>query len=62
VSEAEIARIHRPIGLDLGGRRPAEVALAICAEILAVRSGRDGRPLQQRSGPIHQRPAAGVAG
>jgi len=56
VSEAEIARIYRPIGLDLGGRRPPEVALAICAEILAVRSGRDGRSLQQRDGPIHRRP------
>lgn len=48
-----LARIHRPIGLDLGGRRPAEVALAICAEILAAHSGRDGRPLAQREGPIH---------
>ncbi len=58
VGEDQIARIHRPIGLDLGGRRPPEVAMAICAEILAVRSGRDGRPLQQRNGPIHRRPDA----
>lgn len=57
VSDDDLARIHRPIGLDLGGRRPAEVALAICAEILAVRSGRDGRPLAQREGPIHARAA-----
>jgi xanthine dehydrogenase accessory factor len=60
VSAADISRIRRPIGLDLGGRRPSEVALAIAAEILAVRSGRDGRPLQQRAGPIHQRPAVTV--
>lgn len=53
VDEATFERIHRPIGLDLGGRRPAEVAMAIVAEILAVRSGRDGRPLAQRQGPIH---------
>lgn len=53
VGESDLERIHRPIGLDLGGRRPAEVALAIVAEILAVRSGRDGRPLSQRQGPIH---------
>jgi xanthine dehydrogenase accessory factor len=60
VTDTEIARIHRPIGLDLGGRRPAEVALAICAEILAVRSGRDGRPLQQRQGPIHGKPTVAL--
>lgn len=39
-SEAEVARLHGPIGLDLGGRNPAEIALAILAEITAVRYGR----------------------
>jgi len=39
-TEAEIARLHGPIGLDLGGRNPAEIALAILAEITAVRYGR----------------------
>jgi len=39
--EAELARIHGPVGLDLGGREPAEIALAIMAEIVAVRHGRD---------------------
>ena len=38
--EADIERIHGPIGLDLGGRSPAEVALAIAAEMTAVRYGR----------------------
>jgi xanthine dehydrogenase accessory factor len=61
-SEAELARIHRPIGLDLGGRAAAEVALAICAEILATHCGRDGRPLSQRDGPINDRPTAGPRG
>lgn len=42
-SEQEIARLHGPIGLDLGGRSPAEVALAILAEVTAVRHGRGGR-------------------
>ena len=40
--EVELARIHGPIGLDLGGRGPAEIALAILAEIVAVRHGRCG--------------------
>lgn len=57
-SEAEVARIHRPIGLDLGGRSAAEVALAIVAEILAVRCGRDGCSLRDRTGPIHDRPGS----
>jgi xanthine dehydrogenase accessory factor len=53
VPASAIERIHRPIGLDLGGRRPTEIAVAICAEILAVRCGRDGRPLTQRQAPIN---------
>lgn len=35
-TEAQIARIHAPIGLDLGGRRPEEIAVAIMAEIVQV--------------------------
>lgn len=35
-----IDRIHAPIGLDLGGRRPEEIALAIAGELVAVRNGR----------------------
>jgi xanthine dehydrogenase accessory factor len=38
-SEDEIGRIHGPAGLDLGGRAPAQVALAIAAEIVAETSG-----------------------
>jgi xanthine dehydrogenase accessory factor len=38
-SEEDLARIHGPAGLDLGGRDPAQVALAIAAEIVAVTSG-----------------------
>ena len=53
VEQSELDRIHRPIGLDLGGRRAPEVALAIVAEILASHCGRDARPLALRSGPIH---------
>ncbi len=39
-TEKDLARIHNPIGLDLGGRAPEEIALAIMAEIVAVRYGR----------------------
>jgi xanthine dehydrogenase accessory factor len=48
-----LEQIRGPIGLDLGGRGPSEIALAIVAEILASRTGRDGRPLAHRAGPIH---------
>jgi len=36
----ELARVHTPIGIDLGGKRPEEVALSILAEIVAVRNGK----------------------
>ena len=38
VSDQQISRIHAPIGLDLGGRSPGEIALAIMAEIVQVRN------------------------
>jgi xanthine/CO dehydrogenase XdhC/CoxF family maturation factor len=50
---ARIARFHAPIGLDLGADAPADVALSILAEIRALRSGRDARPLRDRTRPIH---------
>jgi len=37
-SNEQLARIHNPIGLNLGGRRPEEIALAIMAEIVTVRA------------------------
>ena len=46
--EAELARIHGPVGLDLGGREPVEIALAILAEIVTVRHGRDGGKMSAR--------------
>lgn len=46
-------RLHAPVGLDLGGGSPEEVALAIIAEIQAALGGRDARPLRERNRPIH---------
>lgn len=39
LTEDQLARLHAPIGLDLGSRTPAEIALSIMAEIVAVRHG-----------------------
>ncbi|HEY6530656.1 MAG TPA: XdhC/CoxI family protein [Acidimicrobiales bacterium] len=47
------ARLHAPIGLDLGGRTPEETAIAICAEIIASRTGRAAASLSEAAGPIH---------
>jgi xanthine dehydrogenase accessory factor len=42
-SEEQLARIHAPIGLDIGGKSPEETAVSIAAQIVAVRSGRAPR-------------------
>jgi xanthine/CO dehydrogenase XdhC/CoxF family maturation factor len=47
------ARLHAPVGLDLGGDAPAAVALSILAEIQCQLAGRDARPLRERNRPIH---------
>jgi xanthine dehydrogenase accessory factor len=53
VDEAGLGRIAAPAGLDLGGDTPEETALAIAAELVAVRNGRDGGRLRDRTGAIH---------
>jgi xanthine/CO dehydrogenase XdhC/CoxF family maturation factor len=42
LSEEELARLRTPVGLDLGARSPAEIALSIAAGLLAARTGHDG--------------------
>ncbi|HKA94368.1 MAG TPA: XdhC/CoxI family protein, partial [Acidimicrobiia bacterium] len=53
VGDAALERVMAPIGLDLGARTPEETAVSICAEIIALRSGRQARSLRDAVGPIH---------
>jgi xanthine dehydrogenase accessory factor len=53
MSEAELARLRSPIGLDLGARTPEETAVAIAAELIQLRWGGTGRPLTATTGRIH---------
>jgi xanthine dehydrogenase accessory factor len=53
VTGGELARILAPIGLDLGARTPEETAVAICAEIIARRTGVEAPSLKDADGPIH---------
>ncbi|MCA9697582.1 MAG: XdhC family protein, partial [Myxococcales bacterium] len=41
----DLARVHAPIGLALGGRTPPEIAVSIAAELIALRHGGDGRSM-----------------
>ncbi len=53
LSEEELARLHGPVGLDLGARTPEETALCIAAEILSFRTGRPATSLSRSRGPIN---------
>ena len=51
ISDAQLSELHGPVGLDLGGRAPAETALAILAEIVADRYGGTGVPMREKAAP-----------
>ncbi|CAB4968795.1 MAG: XshC-Cox1 family protein [Actinobacteria bacterium] len=53
LTDAECARLHSPIGLDLGARTPEETAISIAAEIVQARWGGSGSRLAETHGPIH---------
>jgi len=61
VSDEDLRRISSPCGLDVGARTPAETAIAVLAEILALRAGRAGGRLAEASGPIHSRESVSAA-
>ena len=52
-TEEQLTRLRSPVGLDLGGRTPAETAVSIAAEIVAERWGGTGQPLRSTEGHIH---------
>jgi xanthine dehydrogenase accessory factor len=53
LTEAELARLRSPIGLDLGARTPEETAVSIAAELIRMRWGGTGQALTDTDGRIH---------
>ncbi|WP_108246180.1 XdhC family protein [Muricauda brasiliensis] len=53
VSKEDLAKIHAPVGLEIGAETPAEIGLAILAEIQSVLTNKGARPLKQKTEPIH---------
>ena len=49
VPPERLAAVHAPVGLDLGGRTPAEIAMSVMAEITAIRYHGTGKPLSRRN-------------
>jgi len=58
VADDELDRISGPAGLDVGADSPAETALSMLAEILAVRAGREGGRLKESQRRIHAEPVS----
>jgi xanthine dehydrogenase accessory factor len=62
VPREQLARVHAPVGLDIGAVTPAEIAVSIAAELVAVRRGRQSAPAEpMRLAPAHLDRALGPA-
>ena len=63
VTATALDALHAPIGLDIGADSPGEIAVAILAEIVAVRRSPDATPasISERDGAIHPDQAPGEA-
>lgn len=59
ISQQDLAKIHAPVGLEIGAETPAEIGLSILAEIQSVLKGKQARPLKHRSTPIHDKEGSG---
>lgn len=59
-SASELAKIHYPIGLDIGANTPEEIALSIIAEIKAFFSNKTGESLKRFDGFIHKKLVTGI--
>ncbi len=53
VSPNDLARLSSPVGLDIGGNTPEEMAVSLAAELIALRNGRSGGRLSHSAGRIH---------
>jgi xanthine/CO dehydrogenase XdhC/CoxF family maturation factor len=59
LTDEEVARLHSPIGLDIGGREPEEIALSIAAQLVAAR---EGKPIARRQEAPSDAPAPASRG
>lgn len=61
ITDEELDRIQAPLGLDIGASQPEEVAVAVAAQIIAMRYGRSGGSLKHSVDRIHAKPPEGAA-
>jgi xanthine/CO dehydrogenase XdhC/CoxF family maturation factor len=52
-ADVDVSRVYGPVGLDIGTDGAEQVALAVVAELLAVKAGREPKSLRERLAPIH---------
>ena len=52
-TEEQLAKLHNPVGLDIGAETAEEIAISIVSEIQAIINNRSGSFLKDRRGPIH---------